>query len=94
MEAETAAAAAAAGAAAGQAAAGQTRSGQPPAGQAPAPEAQSVAVDPALLAGVQVAAGYQDCDAARAAGAAPVRQGDPGYRTELDPDGDGVACDT
>ncbi|MEU8794622.1 excalibur calcium-binding domain-containing protein [Streptomyces sp. NPDC048643] len=32
-------------------------------------------------------------DAARAAGAAPLHRGDPGYRSELDRDGDGVACE-
>lgn len=35
---------------------------------------------------------YEDCDAARKAGAAPLHQGEPGYRHRLDPDGDGVAC--
>lgn len=36
---------------------------------------------------------YANCDAARAAGAAPVRVGDPGYRSALDRDGDGVGCE-
>ena len=36
---------------------------------------------------------YEDCDAVRAAGKDPIRVGDPGYRPELDPDGDGVGCD-
>ena len=36
---------------------------------------------------------YPNCAAARAAGAAPIRRGDPGYRAGLDRDGDGVACD-
>ncbi|MCT9010003.1 excalibur calcium-binding domain-containing protein [Streptomyces rhizosphaerihabitans] len=36
---------------------------------------------------------YENCDAARAAGAAPLHRGDPGYRDELDRDGDGVACE-
>jgi hypothetical protein len=36
---------------------------------------------------------FQNCDAARAAGAAPVRLGDPGYGTHLDGDGDGAACE-
>ena len=31
---------------------------------------------------------YPDCAAARAAGAAPIRIGRPGYRPELDPDND------
>jgi Excalibur calcium-binding domain len=36
---------------------------------------------------------YANCDAARAAGAAPVRVGDPGYASHLDRDGDGVGCE-
>jgi len=36
---------------------------------------------------------YQNCDAARAAGAAPVHRGDPGYGAHLDRDGDGIACE-
>ncbi|QGZ49124.1 calcium-binding protein [Streptomyces sp. QHH-9511] len=39
------------------------------------------------------AVSYQNCDAARAAGAAPVYQGDPGYGSHLDRDGDGVGCE-
>jgi hypothetical protein len=37
---------------------------------------------------------YANCDAARAAGAAPLYAGEPGYRSGLDRDGDGVACET
>lgn len=36
---------------------------------------------------------YHRCDAARAAGAAPMRIGEPGYRAALDADGDGIACE-
>ncbi|MEU8779841.1 excalibur calcium-binding domain-containing protein [Streptomyces sp. NPDC048606] len=36
---------------------------------------------------------YKNCDAVRAAGAAPIRRGDPGYGKHLDKDGDGVACE-
>ena len=35
---------------------------------------------------------YPDCAAARAAGAAPIAMGRPGYRPELDSDNDGIAC--
>ncbi|MER6023736.1 excalibur calcium-binding domain-containing protein [Streptomyces anulatus] len=51
-------------------------------GSKPAPEA----TDPAP-------AYYENCDAARAAGAAPVEEGDPGYAPHLDRDGDGVGCE-
>jgi hypothetical protein len=36
---------------------------------------------------------YANCSAARAAGAAPLHVGDPGYRAALDRDKDGVACE-
>ena len=36
---------------------------------------------------------YANCDAARTAGAAPLRRSDPGYRPGLDRDGDGIACE-
>jgi hypothetical protein len=36
---------------------------------------------------------YANCAAARAAGAAPVRRGDPGYSSKLDRDGDGIGCE-
>ena len=36
---------------------------------------------------------YANCSAARAAGAAPLSSGDPGYRSALDRDGDGIACE-
>jgi hypothetical protein len=33
------------------------------------------------------------CNAARAAGTAPIYRGEPGYRPEMDGDGDGLACE-
>lgn len=36
---------------------------------------------------------FRNCTEARAAGAAPVRRGDPGYGPQLDRDGDGVGCE-
>lgn len=36
---------------------------------------------------------YANCAAVRAAGADPIRRGDPGYSRKLDRDGDGVACE-
>ena len=36
---------------------------------------------------------YANCSAAKAAGAAPLYRGEPGYRSALDRDGDGVACE-
>lgn len=36
---------------------------------------------------------YANCTAARAAGAAPIYRGQPGYRSALDRDKDGIACE-
>lgn len=36
---------------------------------------------------------YANCAAVRAAGAAPLHRGEPGYRAGLDRDGDGTACE-
>lgn len=35
---------------------------------------------------------FKDCDEAWLAGKAPLARDDDGYRAELDPDGDGLAC--
>jgi hypothetical protein len=40
-----------------------------------------------------VGGAYRNCSHARAAGAAPVRRGDPGYGAHLDRDGDGLGCE-
>ena len=37
---------------------------------------------------------YANCAAVRAAGKAPLYRGQPGYRSGLDRDGDGIACET
>ena len=51
-------------------------------------------VDPWAEAGPGAAEGaFENCDAARAAGAAPVHRGEPGYGAHLDGDGDGTACE-
>ena len=36
---------------------------------------------------------YANCKAAKAAGAAPLYRGDPGYSEDRDRDGDGIACE-
>nr|WP_235436394.1 excalibur calcium-binding domain-containing protein [Arthrobacter sp. RIT-PI-e] len=36
---------------------------------------------------------YQNCDAVRAAGAAPIYAGQPGFQPKFDRDGDGVGCE-
>jgi hypothetical protein len=58
-------------------------------------------VGAALISGALLGAGaanadvyYKNCSEARAAGAAPIYQGQPGYRPGLDRDGDGIACES
>lgn len=46
------------------------------------------------LTSAPLAQAYPNCAAARAAGAAPLYRGQPGYSSKLDRDGDGVACET
>lgn len=93
--------------AAAKAAADKAIADQATADQAAAAEAARVAVEQAVQqqAPVQQApvapvaevpdasADYPNCAAARAAGAAPMHAGQPGYRPGLDRDKDGIACD-
>lgn len=37
---------------------------------------------------------YHNCDEVKAAGKAPLYSNQPGYRPDLDPDHDGIACDS
>ncbi|MCC9195346.1 excalibur calcium-binding domain-containing protein [Arthrobacter sp. zg-Y820] len=60
---------------------------------APAPAPAAPAPAPVVPEPAPAAAYYPNCSAARAAGAAPVYAGGPGYGTHLDRDGDGVACE-
>lgn len=53
---------------------------------APAPAPAPVPAPPASVY-------YANCDAVRAAGAAPIHRGDPGYASKLDRDGDGIGCE-
>lgn len=53
------------------------------------PPAQSVVPSPETPSDVY----FANCAAARAAGVAPLRVGEPGYRVGLDRDKDGVACE-
>ncbi|MGY0799185.1 excalibur calcium-binding domain-containing protein [Lysobacter sp. A286] len=60
--------------------------------QAPAASRQDLAPARAAPAG-STQGSFRNCAAARAAGAAPVRRGDPGYGSHLDRDNDGVGCE-
>ena len=80
-----------------------TSTPQPEAAQQPSPvqqqqdpvQQQPVAPVPEQPAPVNNGGGvyYKNCAAVRAAGAAPLYRGQPGYGTHLDSDGDGIACE-
>ncbi len=67
-----------------------------PAAPAPAPAAPvaPAPVAPAIPAPAPAAVYFANCAAAKAAGAAPIRAGQAGYRAALDRDNDGVACES
>ena len=54
------------------------------------PATQQQNTSPLPAAGISA---FRNCSEARAAGAAPVRRGDPGYSKKLDRDGDGIGCE-
>ncbi|MGX1792718.1 GmrSD restriction endonuclease domain-containing protein [Microbacterium sp. NPDC055312] len=65
-----------------------------PVAEEPVPVPAPVPAAPAAPAPVAPSTTYHaNCTAVRAAGAAPIRAGDPGYTRKLDRDGDGVACE-
>ena len=66
--------------------------GTPPVTDLPTTSAVGQATPP-TVASPGVAEPFPNCAAARAAGAAPVYAGDPGYSTNLDGDLDGIACE-
>ncbi|MET3811346.1 DUF1524 domain-containing protein [Arthrobacter sp. UYEF3] len=65
----------------------------PDAAAPPAPVAPAPAPAPVPVAPAPAAVYYANCTAVRAAGAAPIRRGQPGYSSKLDRDGDGIACE-
>lgn len=62
---------------------------QDPVTEAPAPETTTYAPDPTT----EDVVFYPNCAAVKAAHAAPLHRGEPGYSRKLDRDGDGVACE-
>ncbi|WAC56774.1 DUF1524 domain-containing protein [Gordonia sp. SL306] len=71
-----------------------TRTATPaPAYTPPPTTTQPVYVAPPPVADDSGSTYYRNCSAVRAAGAAPIQAGEPGYRSGLDRDGDGVACE-
>lgn len=57
----------------------------------PSPPAPSVRPEYTVRANPTVF--FRNCREARAAGAAPIYRGQPGYRSEMDGDNDGIACE-
>ncbi len=66
---------------------------QPSSGAAVPPPAASAAPTTPAAPPAGAEPYYANCAAARAAGVAPIRVGQPGYRTALDGDKDGIACE-
>ncbi|MEW9874140.1 DUF1524 domain-containing protein [Arthrobacter sp. HS15c] len=64
-----------------------------PVAAAPAPVAPAPVI-PAPAPAVPAAVYFANCTAAKAAGAAPIFAGQAGYRSALDRDSDGVACES
>ena len=60
---------------------------------APEPASDPVPAPVPAPAPAQNSGPFKNCTEARAAGAAPVHRGDPGYARHLDRDGDGIGCE-
>ncbi|WP_273165904.1 excalibur calcium-binding domain-containing protein [Actinomyces israelii] len=84
--AEAAASAAASASASAAAEAAASAAAEQPAQEQPAQEPQSEPEE-------QARTYYANCTEAKAAGAAPLYRGEPGYRDKLDRDHDGIACE-
>lgn len=65
----------------------------PPVAPKPAPQPVAPQPQPQPAPPAPAPAYYANCAAAKAAGAAPLYRGQAGYRSGLDRDGDGVACE-
>ena len=79
-------------------AAGTTSTQTPEPAPAPEPEADTrmqgfLAPAPTSAPTRPASTHFSNCREARAAGAAPLYEGSPGYSRKLDRDGDGVACE-
>jgi len=59
----------------------------------PAPDSSREASSAHARRAIEQSAMYSGCKEVRALGKAPLYAGQPGYRVEMDGDGDGVACE-
>jgi hypothetical protein len=64
-----------------------------PTGISRAPAEASVAPRNSFSQAGSATRAFRNCTEARAAGAAPVRRGEPGYGPHLDRDDDGIGCE-
>ncbi len=53
----------------------------------------SLSMSPEERTRIEQSVSYGGCNTVRALGKAPIRAGEPGYREEMDGDGDGIACE-
>ena len=56
-------------------------------------KAEVLMMSPEERAAIEGSVTYSGCDEVRALGKDPIHMGEPGYRTTMDGDGDGVACE-
>lgn len=61
--------------------------------QQPGPDRKAQPAPRPRPTGTQSGWSYRNCAEARAAGAAPILRGQPGYGPHMDGDGDGIACE-
>ncbi|AMR06372.1 excalibur calcium-binding domain-containing protein [Bacillus thuringiensis] len=68
---------------------------EPKQANAPAskPEEQPKQAEETNTQSIENSVVYENCTQVRKAGKAPIKQGEPGYSSKLDKDGDGIACD-
>ena len=59
----------------------------------PAPDSSIDSSSAQARHAIERSASYSGCNEVRALGKAPLYAGQPGYRVEMDGDGDGVACE-
>ena len=57
------------------------------------PKVQLLMMSPEERAAIEHSVTYSGCDEVRGLGKDPIHMGEPGYRTTMDGDNDGVACE-
>ena len=57
------------------------------------PKIELAMMSPEERAAIENSVTYSGCNEVRALGKDPIHSGEPGYRTTMDGDGDGIACE-